>query len=271
MSEAHGHTPIVHTYIEKICGWKDPAKVKVLDFGCGGGEMVKQFLDLGYAAYGCDLKQKWRKNPSVPNEIFKTIPMDPYRLPYEDNTFDVVFSISVLEHAKNKRQCFEEIRRILKGGGVSIHLFPAKYYLPSEPHIFVPLANCFWPRCPKWWLQLWALLGVRNGFQTGLPWRQVADLNHRYCQDGLSYWKNGDYRELSLKVFGNFDAPMQFYLSNSGGGAARLFRELPLKPVLSWLLGSIRNRIIVSQKAPASETTRRSEQNRPQSIPTHSV
>ena len=227
--------------------------------------MVKHFLDLGYQAYGCDLKQKWRKNPSVPNENFETISLDPYRLPFEDSSFDVVFSKSVLEHAKNKQKCFEEIRRVLKVGGYSIHVFPAKHYLPKEPHIFVPLVNCFWPKCPKWWLQLWALLGVRNGFQTGLPWRQVADLNHRYCQDGLSYWNNGDYRELCLKVFGNFDSPMQFYLSNSGGGAARLFQQLPLKPLLSRVFGTIRNRMIVSQKAPASENQPRSQQNRLQS------
>ncbi len=250
-TEEHKTYPIFHPYMRDVCGFNDPSKVKILDFGCGSGEMVRQFQELGYDAYGCDLKQKWLKNPAVPDARFKTILMQPYRLPYEDEQFDVVFSSSVLEHAKNKMQCFWEIHRVLKPGGYAMHVFPGKWYLPSEPHIYVPLANYFWPTCPRWWLVLWALLGVRNGYQTGKSWRHVADLNQRYCQDGLSYWKNRRYRELSLKVFGNHVAPMQFYLTHAGGGTARLFQKLPFKPVVSRILGNIRNQFIVSRKKTA--------------------
>jgi len=136
---------VFHTYIKEVFGLKVPSKVQVLDFGCGGGEMVESFLALGYEAYGCDIISRWLKNSSVPSEKFKTISLEPYRLPYGDNNFDVVFSSSVLEHAKNKMQCFQEIRRVLKVGGHSMHVFPGKWHLPYEPHIYVPLVNYQWP------------------------------------------------------------------------------------------------------------------------------
>lgn len=38
-------------------------------------------------------------------------------LPYTDNSFDFVFSRVALYHAKNERNCFKEIGRVLKKGG----------------------------------------------------------------------------------------------------------------------------------------------------------
>jgi SAM-dependent methyltransferase len=239
---------VFHTYIKEVFGLKDPPKIKVLDFGCGEGEKVESFLALGYEAYGCDITSDWLENSSVPSEKFKTISLEPYRLPYGDNSFDVVFSSSVFEHAKNKMQCFQEIHRVLKVGGHSMHAFPSKWRLPYEPHIYVPLVNYLWPNSPRWWLAIWALLGVRNEFQDGKTWKEVVDLNHRFCQEGISYWTNGKYRRLSLKVFGNFISPMQFYLKNSDGGSARLFQKLPFKPACATIFGYLREYFIVSQK-----------------------
>ena len=172
----------------------------------------------------------------------------PYRLPYQDGAFDVVISTSVLEHAQNKEELFIEIRRVLKTGGFSMHLFPAKWYLPSEPHIFVPLVNCFWPNCPRWWLALWALLGVRNQFQYGKPWKEVAEANSEYCAHGLSYWSNRAYRDLSLKIFGNFASPMDFYIKNGYGGIPKLLRKLPFQRLVGWVAGEIRMNFIVVQR-----------------------
>ena len=63
-----------------------------------------------------------------------------------------------------------------------MHLYPSKWYLPSEPHIYVPLVNVFWPRCPRWWLALWARLGVRNEHQGHMGWKEVVDINVRYLR-----------------------------------------------------------------------------------------
>lgn len=58
-------------------------------------------------------------------------------LPFADNSFDAVFSFSVLEHVKNPFQCAAEIERVLKPGGViytsvpfliPVHGYPHHYY-----------------------------------------------------------------------------------------------------------------------------------------------
>ena len=126
-----------------------------------------------------------------------------------------------MEHARNKEEALSEIWRVLKVGGHAMHLFPSKWYLPVEPHIFVPLVNFFWPKCPKWWLALWAILGVRNEFQGVKSWKEVTEDNYAYCRQGLSYWSNRKFQAVSLKIFGNCLAPMEFYLRNGFGGCPK--------------------------------------------------
>lgn len=180
--------------------------MKVL-VGTGRGDLLHSLAALGYDAHGCDVKPYWKERITTSADKFAVISLVPYRLPYEDETFDVVISTSVLEHAQNKEELFVEIRRVLKTGGFAMHLFPAKWYLPSEPHA-----------------------------------------NAEYCAGGLSYWSNRAYRDLSLKIFGNFFAPMDFYVKNSDGGMAKLVRKMPFQRVGAWLAGQIRMNFIVVQK-----------------------
>ena len=174
--------------------------------------------------------------------------MEPYRLPYEDETFDVVISTQVLEHAQNKDTCLREIRRVLKPGGWSMHQLPSKWFLPTEPHIFVPLVNYLWPNVPSSWLSLWALLGVRNSFQRGKGWREVADLNQEFCRTGLAYSSRRDLRRVSEAVFGNFEVATDFYIDHAGGGAAAVARKIPLRRLMRWWVSTFRQLFIVSQK-----------------------
>ena len=225
-----------------------PALTKVLDVGTGSGKLVTNLAALGYDAHGCDVGGYWQKESDAEVKKFSQIALDPYRLPYGDATFDVVISTSVLEHAQNKEELFLEIHRVLKPGGYSMHIFPSKWYLPVEPHIYVPLVNFFWPSCPKWWLALWAFLGIRNEFERGKSWREVLERNWEYCQKGLSYWPNSAYQELSMKIFGNFSAPMQFYIHHSYGGIAKLLRKFPFQPLMGWAASQFRMNFIVQQK-----------------------
>lgn len=223
---------------------------RVLDFGCGEGRLVERLCRLGFDAYGCDLAAAWPDGPLSRSGRLRTISREPYELPFDDNAFEAVLSTSVLEHARNKEDCFREIHRVLKPGGCAMHLYPGKWYLPWEPHLYVPLVNFFWPRCPAWWLGVWAVLGVRNGFQKGQPWRSVVAANLRYCREGLSYWSTSRYRELSLRIFGNCRWPMRFYIDHSQGGFARLFRRLPLKTLSGQLSRETRMALLVQRKEP---------------------
>ena len=235
--------------IRELGGFNHPSRTRVLDFGCGTGQLLHGLLQRGFDAFGCDIAAYWSTGQPMAPERFSTISLTPYRLPFGEGTFDVVVSTSVLEHAQNKAECFQEIHRVLRPGGYSMHLYPGKWYLPYEPHIFVPLVNYLWPKCPKWWLGLWALLGVRNEFQRHLSWKAVLESNHRYCREELSYWPTRRYRRLSLKVFGNCSWPMTFYIDNSYGTVASTLRRLPFKRMTGLLARELRMGFMIQQKA----------------------
>lgn len=223
----------------------EATRARVLDFGCGRGGLVDGLVARGVDAFGCDVDPYWEG----PRPRLRPITRSPYSIPYEENVFDVVISTSVLEHAQNTEELFNEIKRVLRPGGYAIHLYPGKWYLPSEPHIYVPLANILWPNIPRWWLACWALLGVRNEFQTDMDWRRVVALNDGYCTTGLCYIPKQQYRQHSLKVFGNCEWPMHYFLSRANGGVAKLYRALPGKSLWAWLASHTRMSLLIHRKS----------------------
>lgn len=222
----------------------DPLEATLLDFGCGRGVLVDRLCESGVNAFGCDVDPYWEgEKPRL-----RPIQRFPYRIPFDDASIDMVISTSVLEHAQNPRELFQEIRRVLKPGGVSMHIYPGKWYLPSEPHIYVPLVNFLWPWRPRWYLALWAILGVRNEYQQNMGWRRVTELNEHYCATGICYFPQSLYRDLSMEIFGNCEWPMRYFLAKSDGGMAKLYKRLPMKGFVAWLSKHTRTALLVQRK-----------------------
>lgn len=165
----------------------------ILDLGCGAGALVESLRSRGFDACGCDLP-----SPAGPDfaaslatkGYLRPIEIQPYRLPFEDNRFDYVISSQVLEHVMDYESTFREIHRVLKPGGISLHTFPSRYVL-IEPHTFVPLASVIKSRP---WLRLWALLGIRNHYQTGKSSQEAARLNYDYLHARTNYLTQAQLR-----------------------------------------------------------------------------
>lgn len=151
---------------------------RVLDFGCGRGDAVREFLRRGWDAYGCDFASELD-----PDGDRLRLIEQPYRLPFDDDTFSLIVSNQVMEHVQDHDLVFRELRRVSRVGGRGVHIYPPRLQ-PIEPHAFVPLATMIQNRR---WLYLWARLGIRNRFQRGLSAREVADKNHRYLRDETNY------------------------------------------------------------------------------------
>ena len=173
----------------------------VLDFGCGAGHGVSGFRQMGYRAFGVDIYPAFQVTGLEDSigDVFRLIELEPYRVPFPDNTFDFVYSEGVFEHVGNYGEAFSEIHRVLKPGGTSIHLFPARWRV-IEGHVFVPFAGAIRSRP---WLLLWALLGVRNQHQKGKSARDVAAGNERYLRDDCTYYTAAEIRRLASEVFGD--------------------------------------------------------------------
>lgn len=62
------------------------------------------------------------------------IKMDIHEIPFEENTFDVVFCNHVLEHVNDDIKAMSEIRRVLKPGGWAILQVPFFFPLKDKTH-----------------------------------------------------------------------------------------------------------------------------------------
>jgi SAM-dependent methyltransferase len=171
-------------------------------------------------------------------------------------TSDIVLSTSVLEHARNPDEYLREIFRVLKLGGVAMHLLPGKWYLPYGPHFLVPLANYFYPNCPTWWLALWTLLGFRHPEHKGLRWREAVKACRDFYDNGVFDLSMRGHERLSRAVFGNCEWPMTFYITHAHGGFARVFRRLPLRKLWGILSREFRMAFLVQRKLSAPEMRR---------------
>ena len=198
----------------KDAGFELKKDMKILDFGCGEGNLVKAFRELGYDAYGVDVIDC----PNLDEEHYSKLSFDPYVIPFEDDFFDYIFSTSVFEHVLNTDESLKEIQRVLKSGGVTTHSLPSRYRV-IEPHIKVPFGGIFEG---KGWLAFWALAGVRNEFQKGLPWKEVYRRNEGYCRDGINYMSYHKLKGHIDQFFCNTRILKKEIIKNSPGRAAAL-------------------------------------------------
>jgi len=211
----------------------------VLDFGCGAGSMVDEYCSAGYDAFGCDIRL-----PEV-SERLRPISSQDCSLPFPDESFDFVFSDQVMEHVQDHSRAFSEIKRVMKPGAISLHVFPAKLK-PIAGHVFVPLGGVMQG---DWWLGLWALLGIRNSFQKGKGAREVVQLNADYLRHRTNYLSRA---EIIKAVAAHFDNPVfaeEHMVKHSYGNARRIYPLVKLFPFVARLYSTFYSRVIFLQKA----------------------
>jgi SAM-dependent methyltransferase len=101
-------------------------KPKLLDIGCGKGYQLLAFSN-NFDVYGIDqgtsALELFEKN-NLKLDL-KNCDLECERLPYPDNTFDVIYTKSVVEHVQNTSFLLSETKRVLKKGGKLITLTPA--------------------------------------------------------------------------------------------------------------------------------------------------
>ncbi len=100
----------------------DWAGKKVLDLGCAGGFMAEAIATRGAQVTGIDpAKEAIAAARSHAAQTGLSIHYDTgigEALPYEDEAFDAVVCVDVLEHVSDLQKVLQEVARVLKPGGL---------------------------------------------------------------------------------------------------------------------------------------------------------
>jgi ubiquinone/menaquinone biosynthesis C-methylase UbiE len=96
--------------------------MKMLEPGCGRGEFLTKFKELGLDVVGVDISPEALKYENGIN--IKLCDVENEKLPFNDNTFDVIYSKSFLEHLYYPERYLEEAYRVLKPNGILLTLVP---------------------------------------------------------------------------------------------------------------------------------------------------
>ena len=92
-------------YLDEING-----EVKILEIGSQSiNESIKKYLNKNFSYIGADIES---------GENVDIVLKDPYKLPFDDNSIDIVISISTFEHTEFFWLSYLEILRVLKPSGL---------------------------------------------------------------------------------------------------------------------------------------------------------
>jgi len=101
-----------------------PSGGRLLEIGAGTGWQAQALEKLGYGVAAIDIPSSNLKD----NRIWPVTDYDGKAIPFEDDTFDIVFSSNVLEHIPHIYDFQKEIKRVLKPGGCVIHVLPSSIW-----------------------------------------------------------------------------------------------------------------------------------------------
>ena len=137
--ESHPYT----TYPMELCThlfkkYKMKKGMRLLEPGCGRGEFLLNFKNLGMEVFGLDLSEEAQ---SFSKDIELSIcNLECDDIPYPDNYFDIIYSKSFLEHLRSPDNYLKECYRVLKPGGTLLTLVPDwesnyKIYFDDYTHV----------------------------------------------------------------------------------------------------------------------------------------
>ena len=114
-------------YPEQLCSYLFQSfgfekGMKLLEPGCGRGEFLNNFKQLGLDVVGIDISPE---AVEFENDFeVKLCDIEKEKLPFDDNSIDIVYSKSFIEHLHYPERYLEEAYRVLKPNGIFLTLTP---------------------------------------------------------------------------------------------------------------------------------------------------
>jgi SAM-dependent methyltransferase len=92
----------------------------LLEIGSGTGVQLKRLANICRSAVGIEVADSFY----TPHRVAEIQQYDGSNIPFPDRSFDIVFSSHVLEHIKDEETVHREMQRVLRAGGVGVHVVP---------------------------------------------------------------------------------------------------------------------------------------------------
>jgi ubiquinone/menaquinone biosynthesis C-methylase UbiE len=102
-------------------------KHNILELGSGRGDFLKEFANNKFDISATDISDYVKE--FCPSVKFKRANLEKENIPFDDNSFDIVYTKSFVEHFYHPEKIFKEIFRVLKPGGKVITLTPHWKYM----------------------------------------------------------------------------------------------------------------------------------------------
>ncbi len=125
---------LIKKLLKKFC----PRDLQILALGCGTGQEAKILSQFGQVT-GLDGSQEAirmcrQANLSAKGGDFQRLVLYEIKnkLPFKNNSFDLICAFDVLEHLQYDQLIIKEIRRVLKRGGLFFFTVPAYQFLYSS-------------------------------------------------------------------------------------------------------------------------------------------
>jgi SAM-dependent methyltransferase len=119
----------------------------ILEVGAGNGWQARELERRGFSVKAVDVPE----GPYTAGRVWPVQDYDGRRLPYDDESFECIFSSNVLEHVPALHELLIEQLRVLKRGGSMIHVVPSSSWrfwtsITYYPHVLRKLLAKVRPR-----------------------------------------------------------------------------------------------------------------------------
>ncbi len=123
-----------------------PASSNILDVGCGNCRFLNEVYRLGHNAFGIDISRKRIEENKKENPNLNLFHGFAEKLPFDDESMDVVVATELLEHVLDLEKTLSEFKRVLKKGGKLFIQVPNEEMVDCVNHLRLFTADTlnFW-------------------------------------------------------------------------------------------------------------------------------
>lgn len=154
---------------------------EVLEIGCGSGIIASEISKIVKRVTAIDITDKTIKSAmqsqNISGSSFQYITGDATKMPFADNSFDIIVSNQVFEHVTKQGKLINDMHRVLRPSGIC-YIATGNKWWPIEPHTKL----LFLSYLPRIIANKYVSIAKLDEYDISLPsyWRWKRILSNRF-------------------------------------------------------------------------------------------